>query len=159
MTARCTVLVCGDVARGDDGVGPAVADRLARSGCADARIKRVGQLQAEDLIEALAHGPCIVVDAVRGVAPGQVVELPLRRLTSATAAVVPASTHALPVEVAVRLAEALGANVDQGTFVGVGGRSFELGAGLSPEAAQGIEAAAAAIERRLVAATGATRCA
>lgn len=159
MTARWTILVCGDAARGDDGVGLAVADRLTRAGRADARIRRLGQLQAEDLIAALAHGPCIVVDAVRGVEPGQVVELPLGRLASASSEVVPASTHALPVDVTVRLAEALGANLELGTFVGVGGRSFELGAGLSPEAAQGIEPAAAAIERRLATPRGTARCA
>ena len=159
MTAHWTILVCGDAARGDDGAGLAVADRLTRSGCADARIRRVGQLQAEDLIAALAHGPCIVVDAVRGVEPGHVVELPLGRLASASSEVVPASTHALPVDVTVRLAEALGANLELGTFVGVGGRSFELGAGLSAEAAGGIEPAAAAIERRLATPGGAARCA
>ncbi|MFL5774807.1 MAG: hydrogenase maturation protease [Chloroflexota bacterium] len=155
MTARWTILACGDPSRGDDGAGLAVADRLARSGCADARIRRVGQLQAEDLIAALAHGPCIVVDAVRGGEAGQVVELPLGGLASASSDVVPASTHALPVDVTVRLAEALGADVELGTFVGVGGHAFELGAGLSPEVAQGIDAAAAAIERRLVAPRGA----
>ena len=59
----------------------------------------------------------------------------------------------------VRLAEALGADLELGTFVGVGGHSFELGAGLSAEAAEGIEPAAAAIERRLAAPRGAARCA
>jgi hydrogenase maturation protease len=147
MSDDWTILACGDPARGDDGLADAAVNRLTAASRAHARVRRVRQLEAEDLIDALAAGPCLIVDAVRGVEPGQVVEFHLRRLLSASSGPVPASSHALPVETAVRLAAALGANVDRGTFIGIGGEAYELGTGLSTDAARGVDPAARAIER------------
>lgn len=149
MSERWTILACGDPARGDDGAALAAVDRLTRNGAADARIRRVGMLQVEHVIDALAAGRCLVVDAVRGVEPGSVVELPLAKLAAGSSGFIPASSHALPLGETVRLAELLGADLARGTFIGIGGRSFDLGTAMSDDAASGVEAAVAAIERLL----------
>jgi hydrogenase maturation protease len=148
MNARWTILVCGDPARGDDGAGLAAVDRLEPGRRVGVRVRRVSMLEPDDLVSALAAGPCIVVDAVRGVEPGQVVEIPLRRL-AAVDGPVPASSHALPLETVIGLAEALGADIDDGTFIGIGGRWFGLGRGLTPAASRGLDACAGAIERTI----------
>jgi hydrogenase maturation protease len=148
MTPRCTVLVCGDVARRDDGAAIAAIARLAPFQRSGVRVRVVGQLQPDDLIEALADGRCVVVDAVRGVQPGRVVEVPLGALSGFDGPQ-PASSHALPVRAAIGLAEALGADVGRAGFVGIGGSAFDLGFGLSPVVEQTLDRAAAAIDHAI----------
>jgi len=148
MTPLVTILVCGDPARGDDGAALAAVRRLAPVGRRDVRVRRVGQLEPDELVEALAEGTCIVVDAVRGIEPGCVVERPLRDLASHDGPV-PASSHALPIETVVGLTEALGADVDRATFVGIGGERFDLGAGLSASVEGGLSTAAETIGRHV----------
>ena len=160
MSDRWTILACGDPARGDDGAALAAVDRVAGGGTADALIRRVGMLHVEHVIDALAAGRCLVVDAIRGVEPGVPVELPLRQLATGSSGFTPASSHALPLDETVRLAELLGADLARGMFMGIGGRSFDLGDALSDEASRGVDAAVAAIERLLrEAPRGASRCA
>ena len=148
MSGRWTLLVCGDPARGDDGAALAAVDRLEVGQRDGIQIRRVGQLEPDELVAALSAGPCLVVDAVHGVEPGQVVEIPLRQLAGGDGPV-PASTHALPIPVVIGLAEALGADIDDGTFIGIGGRTFGLGRGLSTETERGLDACAGAIGRRI----------
>ena len=148
MTAPCTLLVCGDAARGDDGAAIAAVARLGPSRRIGVRVRLVGQLEPDDLVGALANGRCVVVDAVRGVEPGAVVEIPLRRL-AAPGGPMPASSHALPIPTVIGLAEALGADLDRGRFVGIGGDRFELGAGLSGRIEDRLADAADAIERSI----------
>jgi hydrogenase maturation protease len=148
VSSHWTVLACGDSARGDDAVAIAAIDRLAPEAVGDACVRHIGQLLPDDLVLALADGPCILVDAVHGIEPGAVVELPLRRV-AASEGPVPASSHALPLEVVVGLADALGADIDNGVFIGIGGRSFRLGGRLSFSAWCGAREAARAISRRI----------
>jgi hydrogenase maturation protease len=148
MSARCTVLVCGDASRGDDGAGIAAIGRLPVNRRRRAHVRSVGQLEPDDLVEALRTGDCIVVDAVRGIEPGLVIEVPLRRLAE-TDGPQPASSHALPLEIVIGLAEALGAEIDHAAFVGIGGRDFELGTGLSAPVEAALDRAAGAIDRRI----------
>jgi len=159
VSERWTILACGDPSRGDDGAALAAVDRLSPGVSTDARIRPVGMLEVDHLIDALAAGRCLVVDAVRGVEPGVVVELPLSELAAGSSGFIPASSHALPLGETVRLAELLGADLTRGTFVGIGGRTFELGAALSEEAASGIEGAVATIERLLAESRAAAPCA
>ena len=148
MTGRCTLLVCGDPARGDDGAAIAAVARLAPMRRPGVRVRLVGQLDPDHLVEALVDGRCLVVDAVRGVEPGQVVEVPLRRLIAADGPV-PASSHALPLDAVIGLAEALGADLDRGVFVGIGGTQFALGDQLSPAVEDHLPDAVDAIERHI----------
>jgi hydrogenase maturation protease len=148
MTATCTVLTCGDASRADDGAAIAAIGRLTEDRRQGVRVRLVGQLEPEDVLEALLAGRCIVVDAVRGVEPGEVIEIPLRSL-GATGGPQPASSHAMPIAIVIGLAEALGADLDNGVFVGIGGRSFELGSSLSVPVEAGLGALAAAVDQRI----------
>jgi hydrogenase maturation protease len=149
MSGRWTVLVCGDPSRGDDGAAIAAVERIVPATSPRARVRRVGQLEPDDLVAAVAGGGrCVVVDAVRGIEPGRVVEVPLRRVGAADGPQ-PASSHALPLEIVIGLAEALGADIGRAVFIGIGGRSFELGRGLSPAVVAALDSAAATIERTI----------
>ena len=159
MTRPWTILACGDPSRGDDGAALAAVERLSPGVPTDTRIRPISMLEVDHLIDALAAGRCLVVDAVRGVEPGVVVELPWAQLAAGSSGFTPASSHALPLRETVRLAELLGADLARGTFVGIGGRSFELGTGLSADAEQGIDAAVGAIERLLAESRAVSPCA
>ena len=125
-----TVLACGERERGDDAAALEAAVRLDTGTWTSARVRLVGQLSPEHLMDALDAGPVLVLDAVRGVEPGTVVEMPLAALLDRPAGWT-ATTHVLPMVSVVRLAGALGAPLDRGWFVGLGGTRFELGLGLS----------------------------
>lgn len=150
MSRHWTILACGEAARGDDAVAIAAVDRLALDDLREAGVRRINQLLPDDIVLALADGPCLIVDAVRGIEAGRVVELGLRTV-AATGAPQPASSHALPISVVIGLAEALGADIDNGVFVGIGGRSFTLGRRLSFAAWCGAREAARAISRQIAA--------
>jgi hydrogenase maturation protease len=155
VTAACTVIVLGDAMRGDDGAALLAAKHLEKASLPDCRIWRVGQLGPDDLLAALAEGPCVVLDAVRGVPPGEVVELALASVADGGGPQ-PASSHALPPGVIVRLAAALGACLEMGTFLGIGGERFGLGDAISPAVRRGLAGYERAIARRLEAIGGAT---
>jgi hydrogenase maturation protease len=127
---RATVLVCGDRHRQDDAAALVAADRLSETLPADVVVKCVGQLGADDLVTATTAGRCLVIDAVCGIGPGAIVSMPLSELSSGGPA--SASSHALPIPTVIALADALGADMARGTFVGIGGDTFDLGEGLSP---------------------------
>ena len=161
MSGRWTVLVCGDASRGDDGAAIAAVARIEAGSAAATRVRRVGQLEPDDLVKAVTGGGrCIVVDAVRGIDPGRIIEVPLQAICAHDGPQ-PASSHALPLEIVIGLAEALGADIERAVFVGIGGRCFDLGAGLSPSVERVLDAAAAAIDRRIASrpATEVTTCA
>jgi hydrogenase maturation protease len=134
---RATVLVCGDRHRQDDAAALVAADRLSETLPADVVVKRVGQLGADDLVTATSAGRCLVIDAVCGIGPGALVSMPLSEL--AVGGPASASSHALPIPTAIALAEALGADMARGTFVGIGGAMFGLGEGLSPHVAAALD--------------------
>jgi hydrogenase maturation protease len=146
--SQATVLVCGDRYRGDDGAALAAADRLAEALPADVVMRRVGQLGPDDVVAATEVGRCLVIDAVRGVAPGTVVVMPLGDLQRAGPA--SASSHALPLPTVIALADALGAKIERGTFMGIGGEAFGLGEGLSPRVEASLDAFATAIATTLL---------
>jgi hydrogenase maturation protease len=145
--SHATVFVCGDRHRRDDGAAFVAADLLSHVLPEDVILRRVGQLGPDDLVAAAAAGRCLVIDAVRGISPGTVVSMPLVELETGGPA--SASSHALPLSTVIALADALGADVARGTFVGIGGEEFELGEGLTPRVEAGLEAFVAAIVRTL----------
>ena len=151
-----TVLVCGDRHRRDDAAALCAADLLGQVIPDDVVVRRVGQLGADDLVAASSAGRCVVIDAVRGIAPGTVVSMPLVDLETRGPA--SASSHALPLPTVIALADALGADMDGGTFVGIGGEAFDLGEGLTPRVEEALDTFVAAIARTLFG-TGGTPCA
>ena len=71
MTPVCTVLVLGDPMRGDDGAALLATKHLET--CAIPRLPGLVRRPAgpDDLVAALTEGPCLVLDAVRGVPPAK----------------------------------------------------------------------------------------
>jgi hydrogenase maturation protease len=128
-THKVPVLLCGEPLRGDDGVALEAAHRLDPLAAMLSDPWPIGQLDPAVLVEAAAERPCVVVDALVGVAPGVIVDRPLHDLAAQGA---PSSTHLLPPRQVVALAEALGADLAGSRLVGVGGADFTLGAALSP---------------------------
>ena len=147
-TAGWTVLVCGDRSRGDDGAAMAAVERLPRRLKAATTIRACSQLEPDELVAALLSGPCLVLDTVRGVPPGTVVEVPLARMLAGDAPAA-ASTHALPMPIVVGLAASLGAPLGSGAFLGIGGSRLDVGERLSPAVDAGLTAYVAAIVAHL----------
>ncbi len=75
----------------------------------------------------------MVADAVRGIAPGRVLVLPLEEVAQGGA--LPASSHALPPDQMIALAAEMRGATPRGVFVGIGGARFGFGEGLSPAVA------------------------
>jgi hydrogenase maturation protease len=148
VTTGWTVLVCGDRMRGDDGAALAAVERLPRRLRAEIRIRPCSQLEPDELVAALLSGPCLVLDTVHGVAPGSLLEVPLTRLLSGDGPA-HASSHALPMPIIVGLAAAMGARLDDGAFLGIGGTPHGAGERLSPAVEAGLERYVAAIVSHL----------
>jgi hydrogenase maturation protease len=159
VTRAVALIVCGSVLRGDDGVaiGPARAAVDASRGPVD--LHEIGQLTPELLLE-LGDTPCVVVDMVRGIAPGQLLELPLAELArlgreraprSGQGMVVRSATssHAMPLEQTLALVEIVAGRVPEGTFLGIGGAEIAVGAPLSEPVAAALPAFTDAITSAL----------
>ena len=110
IRARVPVFVCGEPDRGDDAVGFAAAgELLAMAGplAARAEVIEVGRLDAAHLLDVPEGTGCVVVDAVAGLAPGELWVRPLATLAERPpprARNAPRSSHVLPIEGAVALA-------------------------------------------------------
>jgi hydrogenase maturation protease len=142
---RPAVLVCGEPERGDDAAAFAAVAALPADILARVDVVHCGQLEVDHLLDVPDGAPCIVVDAAIGVAPGEVVVIPLPDVAARAGGAAPRSSHTLPPDQAISLAAALRGRPPDGVFVGIGGRSFGLGAGLSPE----VEAAMPRLVERL----------
>lgn len=141
---RVVVLVCGASDRGDDGAALEVADRVRARLPADARLRVVGQLDVEDLLDIPPEASVVVADAAVGPPPGAIVDVSLDGDRGGDA-VRPRSTHALAVREAIDLAAALRERPFRGRIVAIGGAQFGLGAPLSPAVERGLPAFAQAI--------------
>jgi len=154
MTARVPVpvFVCGEPTRGDDAAGFAAVELLAPAVRELADVVAAGQLDVLFLLDLPADRPCVVVDAVAGLAPGEVWVRPLaalvdraRALEGSGRAVEPRSSHELPLEQVLALAATLRDRPPAGTFVGIGGARWDAGAGLSDGVVEALPAFAGAI--------------
>jgi hydrogenase maturation protease len=158
-----TIFACGERRRGDDAVGFVIADAVREAFGARVRIVDDGMLDAGQLIELDDGEPCIVVDAVSGVAAGEIAVLPLTQLARAAIereqrgrGPTARSSHLVSIETALGLAERLLGEPVPGTFVGVGVGSCAFGAPLSAAVAAAVPRAVAAVSDAL-ATFGATR--
>ena len=140
------VIGVGNPDRGDDGVGLEVVGRLEGGVPDGVRLVRLSGADAAGIMEAWSGAVrAIVVDAmVSGAAPGTVARF------DAAAGPLPAgvrlaSTHAMGAAEALELGRALGRLPQSLTVYGVEGATFSAGAGLSPEVAAAVEAAACRI--------------
>ena len=143
---RVCVLVCGERLRGDDAAAVLAAEMLPADALALAEVIEVGLLSVEALLDVPDGVAVIVADAAVGVTAGRVVTLPLADVArSAGSGATPASSHSLPPDQALALAEELRGSPIRGSFVGVGGAAFGFGERLSPDVAAGLPALAAAL--------------
>lgn len=141
---RVTVLVCGDALRGDDALALRAVANLDPRVAALAEIREIGQLSPDELLDA--PEPVIVVDAVSGPPPGEVVDLPLADLAGLAAHAPSTSTHALPLATAVALGIRLRGSPPVGRFLGMGGAEYGLDAPLSDVVAQALPRLSTIIE-------------
>lgn len=135
---RVVILVCGEPERGDDAVAFIAVDELPDAIRALADLVRVGQLAVEHLLDVPDGAACVVVDAAVGVAPGEVVAIPLAAIAERSSGGSPRSSHTLPPDQVIALAAALRGHPPDGIFVGIGGESFGPGASLSPAVRSGL---------------------
>jgi hydrogenase maturation protease len=149
------LLVCGERLRGDDGAAIRAVEMLDAATRALVEVVEVGQLSVEALLEVPAGVAVIVADAAVGVPAGEIVTLPLADVARSTGSgATPASSHSLPPDQVLALAEELRGSPLRGSFVGMGGTKFGFGERLSPPVAAGLRAFAEAIAaevRRLAA--------
>ncbi len=130
------LLICGNADRGDDGAAlSAVATLLPSLPSAlleRIEVRRCGHLRVEDLTDVPAGELTLVVDAAVGIPPGHVVTLPIRQILSDAASPAPRSSHELPIDQVLGLADTLRpGGLPGGTFIGIGGRRFGYGRPLS----------------------------
>jgi hydrogenase maturation protease len=161
--ASVVVLVCGERLRRDDGAALAAAELLPPDVRAVAHVVEVGQLGVEALLDVPDGAAIVVVDAVRGVAPGSVVILPLAEVAAGGGAggsagagprraaghAAPASSHALPPNEVIALAAELRGAMPRGVFVGIGGAEFGYGEGLSAAVAAALPGFAATLAEEI----------
>jgi hydrogenase maturation protease len=141
MTAAVRILACGAGDRRDDGVALRAVCDLPADLLPRTTVERVGQLSAEQLVGDAPGVVRIVVDCVRGLAAGAIIDLPLSDLPRLEAAGSVTSTHALPIGQAVALAAAVGAVRPGDRFIGIGGASFGEGTELTPPVAAAVSPA------------------
>ena len=146
------VLVCGNAERGDDAVALAAMEallpRLPRGIAERLEVRCQGELRVEDLADLPPDASCLLVDAVAGVAPGEILRLPLVAL-GVQLGFTPRSSHQLPIDLVIGLAGVLRDRPVDGTFVGLGGEAFGYGTPLSPVVRAAIPAFCDAIEHEL----------
>lgn len=143
-TPSVRLLVCGNPDRGDDGAAvaavAAVLPALPREVLSRLEVRRCTRLEAHDLLDIPGTVHAVIVDAALGAAPGQVVVVPLGDLTSRSDTPIPHSSHAVPPDLPIRLASEMRPDPPDGSFVGIGGRSFGYGAALSRPVRDGLAA-------------------
>ena len=153
-SASALVVGLGSPDRGDDAVGVAVAERVASLGPSGVDV--LVHEDPTDLVELWSgRSVAIVVDAVcSGARAGTVHVLETgaaggRLLPSTWAATGRGGTHALGLATAVELARALHRLPPRLVVVGVEGAGFDHGAPLSPEVADAVSGAVAAVVKAL----------
>lgn len=162
MTSRVPIFVCGEPACGDDAAGFAAIDLLPADLRERVEVVPVGQLDILFLMDLPADAPCVVVDAVAGLRPGEIWVRPLAVLVDRARALQAAgrapglrSSHELPLEQVLDLAATLRDAPPAGTFVGIGGSCFDVGAPLTAHVVAALPAFATAIAAEVAAFTAA----
>ncbi|MFV2063689.1 MAG: hydrogenase maturation protease [Chloroflexota bacterium] len=129
---RVVLVACGRPERGDDYVGARAVERLTPETREMVDVRIVTALGPESLVELPADVAVLIVDAVVGVEPGQIVDVDLANLATLSGRASTTSTHQLPLDQVVGLAGLLRERPLEGRFLGVGIEDVSLGAGLSP---------------------------
>ncbi len=144
---RTLVLGVGNRDRGDDGVGPAVTDRLMASVPAGVTVRQAPADASEIIAAWEGASRVILVDACRSGAPAGAV-----RRVDATHETVPAdppgcSTHGFGLAAAINLAKAMGRLPERVVIYAVEAETLDHGAPMSPA----VEAAVPVVASRVAA--------
>ena len=151
------IVICGNADGGDDGVALSAAATVLPSlpsqvgSCLE--VRRRQQLRVDDLIDLRRDERCLIIDAVSGITPGDVVIMSLEELAT-THLFVPRSSHELPIELVLGLTAIIREQSIDGTFVGLGGHRWGYGTPISRCARTGMSAFRAAIVEQLALLTG-----
>jgi hydrogenase maturation protease len=157
MTAIVThpsvrIVVCGNADRGDDGAALAAVatllPTLPRDLLTYLEVRRCPELRVEDLVDLPQGSACLILDAVAGPEPGEVVRVELSELREQEP-FSPRSSHQLPIVLVLGLAGVMRQRPIAGAFVGIAGRGFGFGAPLSRAVRSGMAAYRRAIESEL----------
>jgi hydrogenase maturation protease len=124
---RVVVFACGDPLRGDDSVASIACRSLPPATMARAAVKLIGALEPEYLRDLPAGVRAVIVDAVVGPAPGEIVEMDLAEMSGRAQKVVTISGHQLPLDQVVALAQLLRDEPVVGRFVGLGIEAVAMG--------------------------------
>jgi hydrogenase maturation protease len=146
---RVLVIGIGNPDRGDDGIGPLVARRLAgHASPGIAIIERTGDALA--LIEDWAgHDVAVLVDAAApGTTPGRIHRIDLLK-DELLAELALSSTHAFGIVDAVGLARTLGLLPHRLIVYAIEGANFDPGAPLTPEVAEATDEVVARVAAEL----------
>ena len=142
------VLVCGSADRGDDGAALSamahVLPGLEHTISQRIEVRRCEQLDALDLIDVRPDEACLILDTVVGVEPGSIVDIELGVLAD-HGSVAPRSSHALPIQQVLGIADAVRGGLPRGRFVGIGGKWFGFGSTRSRALREGMPAFEAAV--------------
>lgn len=140
------VLGIGNDWRSDDAAGLEVARRLRAAGLRAVAWER----DPWNLLDAWEREPVVIlVDAVSSGAAGGTVHRLEAGAGALPARLFRGSTHHASVAEAVELGRCLGRLPARVEFIGLEGRRFEAGVGLTPEVARAVDDVAAQLERRL----------
>jgi len=146
-TRRVVVFACGDPLRGDDSVAHVACRALPPEALARADVRLTGALEAEHLRDLAAGTRAIVVDAVVGPAPGELVEMELAEMGRRAESVVTTSTHQLPLDQVVAIGQLFRDEPVTGRFIGLAIESVQLGGEPSESVAASIELLTGAVAR------------
>jgi Ni,Fe-hydrogenase maturation factor len=94
--------------------------------CRRLEVRRCPQLDATDLIDVTPDERVLVLDTVVGVEAGEIVDVPLETLLRVVE-LAPRSSHALPIQQVLGIAEAVRGSLPEGRIVGIGGKWFGFG--------------------------------
>jgi hydrogenase maturation protease len=149
-TSRVVVFACGDPLRGDDSVAPLACKALPPETLAMADVKLIGAMEVEYLRDLPKGVRAVIVDAVVGTPPGEIVEMDLFEMSGRAEKMVTTSTHQLPLDEVVAIGQLLRDQPVVGRFVGVGIEAVEIGEEPTASVAESIpalrDAVAAAVE-------------
>jgi hydrogenase maturation protease len=137
--APCLVIAVGNPSRGDDGLGPALLERLSGAGAErDGEVELLTdfQLQIEHALDMQGRRAVLFVDAAWPGAAAGAALVPI----DADARPPPAS-HALRPQAVLHVAEQLNGRAPPAWQLAIEGQSFALGEGLSAVGEQHLEAA------------------
>ena len=129
---QVVVFACGDPVRGDDSVAFLACNSLPPETLARADVKLIGAMEAEYVRDIPIGVRAVIVDAVVGVSPGELVEMELHEMSGRAEKVVTTSTHQLPLDQVVAIGQLLRDEPVEGRFVGLGVESVEIGAEPTP---------------------------